>query len=151
MLGTPVTVSTPKRKRTNTSSKSTRWPRRSFQANRRRSPVTTTKTTAGSRASRARKVKCVGFGQGVSIENCQEDVCAFHDVLMEVDVVFLEVLCNLEQLSTDVFFLSYAPLPIKGLDSCPVRVYAIEGLAEFCCPLQTALAVGLFRRQGRFL
>lgn len=81
---------------------------------------------------RARKVKCMGFGQGVSIENCQEDVCAFHDVLMEVDVVFLEVLCNLEQLSTDVFFLSYAPLLIKGLDSCPVRVYAIEGLAEFC-------------------
>ena len=74
----------------------------------------------------------MGFGQGVSIENCQEDVCAFHDVLMEVDVVFLEVLCNLEQLSTDVFFLSYAPLPIKGLDSCPVRVYAIEGLVEFC-------------------
>lgn len=50
---------------------------------------------------------------------------------MEVDVVFLEVLQNMDQLRTDTFFLSYTPLPIKGLDSCPVRVYAIEGLQEF--------------------
>lgn len=80
---------------------------------------------------RRKKVKCVGFGDGVSIENNYEDVCAFHDVLMEVNIVFLEVLKNLDKLSTDTFFLSYSPLPIKGLDSCPVRVYAIEGLAEF--------------------
>ena len=38
---------------------------------------------------------------------------------------------NLELLRTDTFFISYSPLPILGLDSCPVRVYAIEGLAEF--------------------
>lgn len=80
---------------------------------------------------RRKKVKCVGFGDGVSIENNYEDVCAFHDVLMEVNIVFLEVLKNLDKLSTDTFFLSYSPLPIIGLDSCPVRVYAIEGLAEF--------------------
>ncbi|SCP99444.1 cyclase family protein [Anaerobium acetethylicum] len=78
-----------------------------------------------------KKVKCVGFGDGVSIENNYEDVCAFHDVLMEVDIIFLEVLQNLDKLSSDTFFISYAPLPIKGLDSCPVRVYAIEGLSEF--------------------
>lgn len=78
-----------------------------------------------------KKVKCVGFGDGVSIESNNEDVSAFHDVLMEIDVVFLEVLKNLEELSTDVFFMSYAALPIKGLDSCPIRAYAIEGLAEF--------------------
>lgn len=73
----------------------------------------------------------MGFGDGVSIENCYEDVCAFHDILMERDITFLEVLKNLDKLTTDVFFMSYAPLPIKGLDSCPVRAYAIEGLAEF--------------------
>lgn len=78
-----------------------------------------------------KKVKCVGFGDGVSIESNNEDVCAFHDVLMEVDIVFLEVLKNLEELSTDTFFMSYTPLPIIGLDSCPIRAYAIEGLAEF--------------------
>ena len=44
---------------------------------------------------------------------------------------FLEVLRNLEQLKKDVFFMSYSPLPILGLDSSPVRAYAIEGLAEF--------------------
>ena len=78
-----------------------------------------------------KKAKCVGFGDGVSIESNNEDVCAFHDILMEVDCVFLEVLKNLDQLKTDTFFMSYSPLPIKGLDSCPIRAYAIEGLAEF--------------------
>lgn len=78
-----------------------------------------------------KNVKCVGFGDGVSIESNNEDVKAFHDVLMEVNVVFLEVLKNLEELSTDTFFMSYTPLPIKGLDSCPIRAYAIEGLIEF--------------------
>ena len=78
-----------------------------------------------------KKVKCVGFGDGVSIENNYEDVCAFHDVLMAEDIIFLEVLQNLDQLTSDTFFISYAPLPIKGLDSCPGRVYAIEGMAEF--------------------
>jgi arylformamidase len=80
---------------------------------------------------RDRKVKCVGFGDGVSIENRDEDVRPFHDILMAENIVFLEVLTNLELLRKDVFFMSYTPLPIKGLDSCPVRVYAIEGLADF--------------------
>ena len=80
---------------------------------------------------KAKKVKCVGFGDGVSIESNNTDVKAFHDILMAENVVFLEVLKNLEELTTDTFFISYSPLPIKGLDSCPVRVYAIEGLSEF--------------------
>ncbi len=80
---------------------------------------------------RDHKVKCVGFGDGVSIENSNEDVKPFHDILMAENIVFLEVLKNLDKLKTDVFFMSYSPLPIKGLDSCPIRAYAIEGLAEF--------------------
>ncbi len=80
---------------------------------------------------RDKKVKCVGFGDGVSIENSNDDVCPFHDILMAEDIVFLEVLKNLEQLTTDIFFMSYTPIPIVGLDSCPIRAYAIEGLAEF--------------------
>ncbi|MFN8242087.1 MAG: cyclase family protein [Bacteroidales bacterium] len=78
-----------------------------------------------------KEVKCVGFGDGVSIENSNEDVCAFHDVLMARSIVFIEVLKNLDKLSKDIFFMSYSPLPIKGLDSSPVRAYAIEGLHEF--------------------
>jgi arylformamidase len=78
-----------------------------------------------------KEVKCVGFGDGVSIENNNEDVSAFHDVLMARNIVFLEVLKNLDKLKTDTFFMSYSPLPIKGLDSSPVRAYAIEGIEEF--------------------
>lgn len=80
----------------------------------------------------AHKVKCVGFGDGVSIENCEADVKPFHDILMAENIVFLEVLKNLEQLKSRTFFMSYAPLPIVGADSCPVRAYAIEGLPGFC-------------------
>ena len=78
-----------------------------------------------------KKVKCVGFGDGVSIEDSLENVKPFHDILMSKNILFLEVLKNLDALSTDTFFISYSPLPIIGLDSCPVRVYAIEGLSEF--------------------
>lgn len=77
------------------------------------------------------QVKCVGFGDGVSIENRNEDVKPFHDILLARNVIFLEVLKNLELLEKDVFFISYAPLPIKGLDSSPVHAYAIEGLPGF--------------------
>ena len=77
------------------------------------------------------KVKCVGFGDGVSIENSNEDVKPFHDVCMAKNITFLEVLKNLEELQQETFFISFAPLYIKGLDSCPVRVYAIEGFAQF--------------------
>lgn len=80
---------------------------------------------------RDQKVKCVGFGDGVSIESNNEDVSAFHDILMVENVVFLEVLKNLEHLEQKVFFMSYTPLYIKGLDSSPVRAYAIEGLESF--------------------
>ena len=67
----------------------------------------------------------------MSIENCNEDVKPFHDILLKENIVFLEVLKNLDKLEKNVFFMSYAPLPIIGLDSCPVRAYAIEGLEEF--------------------
>ena len=77
------------------------------------------------------KAKCVGFGDGVSIENRNEDVKPFHDILMAENVVFLEVLQNLHELKSRVFFMSYSPLPILDLDSSPVRAYAIEGLPGF--------------------
>lgn len=77
------------------------------------------------------KVKCVGFGDGVSIESSNEDVKPFHDICMAENITFLEVLKNLEELKQETFFISFAPMLIKGLDSCPVRVYAIEGLSGF--------------------
>lgn len=79
----------------------------------------------------ANGIKCVGFGDGVSVESSNEDIKPFHDICMAANITFLEVLKNLEELHKDIFFISFAPLPISGLDSCPVRVYAIEGLEEF--------------------
>lgn len=78
-----------------------------------------------------RKIKCVGFGDGVSIESSNDDVKPFHDICMEKNITFIEVMKNLEELRKKIFFISFAPMLIKGLDSCPVRVYAIEGLQEF--------------------
>ena len=80
---------------------------------------------------RDHKAKCIGFGDGVSIESSNDDVKPFHDILLAENITFLEVLKNLEELKSNVFFMSYAPLPILGLDSCPVRAYAIEGLPGF--------------------
>ncbi len=80
---------------------------------------------------KAHKAKCVAFGDGVSIENSNEDVKPFHDILLAENIVFLEVVQNLDLLEKEIFFMSYSPLPIIGLDSSPVRCYAIEGLAEF--------------------
>ncbi|MFC4601780.1 cyclase family protein [Cohnella hongkongensis] len=76
-------------------------------------------------------VKAVGFGDGVSIEGTLEDVGCFHDILMARNVVFLEVLKNLDQLKEEVFFISFLPLPVIGLDASPVRAVAIEGLPGF--------------------
>ena len=76
-------------------------------------------------------VKCVGFSDGADIETNVPEFQDFHRVAMAHDVVFLEVLENFDQLETDVFFLIALPLPFKGLDSCPVRAIAIEGLPGF--------------------
>ena len=79
----------------------------------------------------AHKAKAIGFGDGVSIENSNDDVKPFHDILLAENILFIEVLENLEKLEKKVFFMSYSPLPNLGLDSSPVRAYAIEGLKEF--------------------
>ena len=76
-------------------------------------------------------VKSIGFGDGIAIENDPEQCVAFHEILMPHDVTFIEVLQNLDQLSQKVFLLVCLPLPIRGLDSSPVHVMAIEGVPEF--------------------
>ena len=64
-------------------------------------------------------------------EDSEANVKPFHDILMAKNIVFLEVLKNLEYLEKDTFCMAYAPLPILGADSCPVRAFAIEGLPGF--------------------
>ena len=74
-------------------------------------------------------VQCVGWGDGIAIENEPLGCQMFHEILLSEDVLVLEVVKNLDQLRQDAFLIVYGPLPIVGLDSCPVRVLAIEGLA----------------------
>ena len=76
-------------------------------------------------------VKCVGFSDSADIETEVEQFKEFHAVAMKHDICFIEVMENFNKLNKDVFFLSALPLPFKGLDSCPVRVVAIEGLPGF--------------------
>jgi kynurenine formamidase len=76
-------------------------------------------------------VKCVGFADGVDIETNVPEFQEFHRVAMAHDITFIEVLENFDELEQDVFFLSALPLPFQGLDSCPVRVVAIEGMPGF--------------------
>lgn len=79
-----------------------------------------------------KNVKAVGLSDTVSIEKSKKDVSEFHDILMSRDVLFLEVLKNFSELKEEIFLLIYFPLPIYGLDSCPVRAVAVEGIPGFC-------------------
>jgi len=51
---------------------------------------------------------------------------------MPHDIMFLEVMQNIEKLSSDIFLIIYQPMPIKGLDSRCFRAVAIEGVPGFC-------------------
>lgn len=78
-----------------------------------------------------KQVKAVGFGNGIAIENNAEHCVACHDILLANDILFIEVLKNLDKLHDDVFLIVFMPLPIRGLDSSPVNVMAIEGIPGF--------------------
>jgi kynurenine formamidase len=47
------------------------------------------------------------------------------------DILFIEVLQNIDKLQQDIFLIIFMPLPIRGLDSSPVNVMAIEGIPGF--------------------
>ena len=78
-----------------------------------------------------KKVKAVGFGDGICIETNIEHCVACHDIMLGNDVLFIEVLQNIDKLQQDIFLIIFMPLPIRGLDSSPVNVMAIEGIPGF--------------------
>jgi arylformamidase len=49
-----------------------------------------------------------------------------HVMLFEHNVAMVESLTNLDKLQSTRFEMIILPLPVEGLDSCPVRVIAIE-------------------------
>lgn len=80
---------------------------------------------------REKGVKAVGFGDGICIENNVEHCNACHDILLGNDILFLEVLKNVDQLIAPINLMIYLPLPIRGLDASPVNIVAIEGVPGF--------------------
>jgi len=51
-----------------------------------------------------------------------------HEFLMKHGIPIIEFAANLDQLKTERFTLLALALPVQGLDSCPVRLVAIEGI-----------------------
>jgi arylformamidase len=49
-----------------------------------------------------------------------------HQYLMDHEVPIIESVANLDQLRSDRFTLFVLALSIEGLDSCPVRLIALE-------------------------
>jgi len=78
-----------------------------------------------------KRLKGVGFGDGISIEHDVDDSCAVHDILMRQNTILIEVMANLDQLNATEFMFICLPMPIRGLDACCVRAVAIEGIPGF--------------------
>lgn len=53
-----------------------------------------------------------------------------HTRFFKEDATVLECLCNLDKIVHQHFYLLALPLPVKGLDACPVRALAIEDSDE---------------------
>jgi arylformamidase len=49
-----------------------------------------------------------------------------HTRFFQHDAAVLECLCNLGEIQHQRFYLLALPLPVRGLDACPVRAIAIE-------------------------
>jgi arylformamidase len=74
----------------------------------------------------SRGVKMMGIGDSVRLGADREVIREVHDILMSRDVPFLEMLENLDALSGRECYLVAVPLRIAGLDSSPVRAFAVE-------------------------
>jgi arylformamidase len=70
-------------------------------------------------------IHCIGT-DATGLEVRGRDDQPVHVLLFENDVAMVESLTNLDQIKSSRFEIVILPLPIEGLDSCPVRVLAIE-------------------------
>jgi len=73
-----------------------------------------------------RKIVLLGFDSSVTTGHDKAENRENHDILMGAGICLLEVLANLDRISQPEVFFVAAPLKIKGLDSSPVRAFAIE-------------------------
>ena len=66
--------------------------------------------------------KMLGFD---SVNGIDPDV---HDLILGNNIPMLEEIVNLENVKGRRVFLVALPLPVVGLDACPVRAVVFEGL-----------------------
>ena len=70
-------------------------------------------------------IHCIGT-DATGLEVRGRDDQRVHVMLFEHDVAMVESLTNLDQIKSSRFEIIILPLPIEGMDSCPVRALAIE-------------------------
>jgi arylformamidase len=70
-------------------------------------------------------IHCIGT-DATGLEVRGRDDQPVHVMLFENDVAMVESLTNLDQIKSSRFEVIILPLPIEGMDSCSVRVLAIE-------------------------
>ncbi len=63
--------------------------------------------------------KTIAFGHSV------EDGRRFHDILMSRDVLLVEFPDQAASLDQEQFYIFAAPIRIRGVDSCPCRLFAV--------------------------
>ena len=74
-----------------------------------------------------KKVNLVGSdASGIEIKNAPNQ--PIHQLLMDHEIPIIEFAANLDQLQKERFTLFVLALPVQGLDSCPVRLLAVEDL-----------------------
>jgi arylformamidase len=74
-----------------------------------------------------KKVNLVGSdASGIEIKNAPNQ--PIHQLLMDREIPIIEFAANLDQLNSERFTLLALALPVQGLDSCPVRLTAIEDI-----------------------
>lgn len=73
-----------------------------------------------------KRIVLLGFDTSVSTGKDKAANRENHDILMGQGICLLEVMDNLDQISQPEVFFVAAPWKVKGLDSCPVRAFAIE-------------------------
>lgn len=72
-----------------------------------------------------KKINCIGTdATGLEIKETNDQ--PIHTLLFKNNIPLIESMTNLNKLRKDRFEIFILPLAIKGLDSCPVRIIALE-------------------------
>ncbi len=75
-----------------------------------------------------RKIRCLGTdSSGFEVRGVKTHPNHHLFFKAGVDIPVIECLTNLEQIPTQRFFFSGAPIPCKGLDASPIRALALVG------------------------